>query len=178
MLEFGINPEPNIYEYCTEVPHEFQISGYNYIMNKISNKFQRLMGKYLKSDGESLFIDEAPEQYDNDKLDNAISKALNISIKKIKQSYSILEQMISYYFSPNNHKINELDKYVLLYLLVNNEDSIEYEFPIQKLYVYMLIIYINFKCEVFILNIDEDYMNILLNTIQKTKIMKHLFNLL
>ena len=137
-----------------------------------------LMDKYLKSDGEPLFIDEAPEQYDNDKLDIAISKALNISIKKIKQSYSILEQMISYYFNPNNHKINELDKYVLLYLLVNNEDSTEYEFPIQKLYIYMLIIYINFKCEVFILNIDEDYMNILLNTIQKTKIMKHLFNLL
>lgn len=104
-------------------------------------------------------------------MDNIIASKLNLTINKLKKCYLLFEKFSEYKLTLN-------DKMCLLHLLNKVDDKITYDFVSQKLYVYLLIIYSNFKIEYCNLEIDSDYMNTIIEVIRNTNIISELFKLL
>lgn len=104
-------------------------------------------------------------------MDNVIASKLNLTKNKLKESYLLFEKFSDY-------KLTSSDKMCLLHLLDKVDDKITYDFVSQKLYVYLLIIYSNFKIEYCNLEIDSNYMNTIIEVIKNTNIISELFKLL
>lgn len=110
-------------------------------------------------------------------MDKVISKRLNVDSPKVIQNYNIFEQLV-YSKHVKDHKLTTADKIILVKLLENVEDKLEYDYPNQKLQIYMIIMFSNFIGEGIYLDLDEDYVNSIIKVLLQTNITKVLFTLL
>lgn len=110
-------------------------------------------------------------------MDKVISKRLNMDSTKVIQNYNIFEQLV-YSNHVKDHKLTTTDKIILVKLLENVEDKLEYDYPNQKLQIYMIIMFSNFIGEGIYLDLDEDYVNSIIKVLLQTNITKVLFTLL
>lgn len=110
-------------------------------------------------------------------MDNIISQRLNMDSPKVIQNYNIFEQLV-YSNHVKDHKLTIADKITLVKLLENVEDKLEYDYPNQKLQIYMIIMFSNFIGEGIYLDLDEDYVNSIIKVLLQTNITKVLFTLL
>ena len=70
------------------------------------------------------------------------------------------------------------DKVRIIKLLEQVDDKLEYDYPNQKLQIYMIIMFSNFIGEGIYLDLDEDYVNSIINVLLQTNIIDVLFTLL
>lgn len=110
-------------------------------------------------------------------IDTVIANKFNVSIPKIHNCYSVFNQLV---FSKHveSHKITNDDKILLNKLLDNVTDHTNYDYPLQKFYVYMIVFFSNFISEGIFLDLDDEYMNIVIEVLLNTNITDELFKLL
>lgn len=108
-------------------------------------------------------------------IDQLLCDYLKISMFDLQKIIYNVESIFNYYCSECEDNFNDEDKIILLYLLTYTENDIEYEFYNQKIYIYIMIIYLNFKSEESYLYIDKKYINKLINTILNSNIISNLF---
>lgn len=110
-------------------------------------------------------------------IDQVICNNLQIKMSDLQKIIFNVEELFNYYCDSCENKFNNEDKIILLYLLTYTKNNIEYDFYKQKIYIYVIIIYLNFKSEQSYLDIDENYMNKIIHTILNSNIISNLFNL-
>ena len=110
-------------------------------------------------------------------IDQSISNRLNIDSCSVINNYNIFEQLV-YSNRVKDHKLTIEDKITLIKLLDQVDDKLEYDYPNQKLQIYMIIMFSNFIGEGIYLDLDEDYVNSIIKVILGTNITQVLFNLL
>jgi len=110
-------------------------------------------------------------------IDTALANKFKVGIPKIHNCYSVFNELV-FYRHVENHKLTDADKYMLNNLLENVKDDTDYEYPLQKLYVYMIILFSNFISEGIFLDLDEEYMNIVIKVLLNTNIIEELFKML
>ena len=110
-------------------------------------------------------------------IDTVIANKFNVGIPKIHNCYSVFNQLV---FSKHveSHKLTNEDKILLNKLLNNVIDNTNYDYPLQKFYVYMIIFFSNFISEGIFLDMDDEYMNIVIDVLLNTNITDELFKLL
>lgn len=110
-------------------------------------------------------------------VDSVIATNLNIDVHRIYNFYSIFEKFVhSVYEKP--YKFIDHDKITLLKLLKNVKDDIKYDYPLQRLYIYMIIIYSNFISEGICLDLDDKYISLMIQVLMNTNIVHELFKIL
>lgn len=110
-------------------------------------------------------------------IDTVIANKFNVGIPKIHNCYNIFNQIV-FTEQVKNHQLTENDKLLLNKLLDNVKDNTNYDYPLQKLYVYMIILFSNFISEGIFLDLDDEYMNIVIEVLLNTNIIEELFKLL
>ena len=110
-------------------------------------------------------------------IDTVIAKKFRVGILKVHNCYNIFNQLV---FSEqiNSHKFTNDYKILLNKLLDNVKDNTNYNYPLQKIYVYMIILFSNFISEGIVLDIDDEYINIVIQVLLNTNIIEELFRLL
>lgn len=110
-------------------------------------------------------------------IDTIIANKFKVGIPKIHNCYNTFNQLV---FSKHveNHQLTNKDKILLNKLLDNVKDNTDYEYPLQKIYVYMIILFSNFISEGIFLDIDDEYMNVIIQVLLNTNIIEELFKLL
>lgn len=96
---------------------------------------------------------------------------------RVNHCYDIFNQLV-YSNQIQSNKFTDIDKILLHKLLESVNDNTKYEYPLQKIYVYMIILFSNFISEGIFLDIDDEYMNIVIEVILNTNIIEELFKLL
>lgn len=111
-------------------------------------------------------------------MDYSIASALNVHVNKLRESFSIFEKLINIK-STNTISITQKDKIYLLYLLNNVKDNCNYcDFPGEKLYIYLTLIIVHFRCEYCSLYTDVEFNKKLFLVVKNTNIISHIFKLL
>jgi hypothetical protein len=110
-------------------------------------------------------------------IDTVIANKFGVPIGSIISCYDIFNQIV-FTKQIKSHEITNTDKMLLNKLLNNVEDNTEYDYPLQKFYVYMIIFFSNFISEGIFLDIDDEYMNIVIEVLLNTNIIEELFKLL
>ena len=77
-----------------------------------------------------------------------------------------------------DYNIKNKDKIMITNLIYSVNDKIDYDYPLQKLQIYTIIVFSNFLTEGVYLELDEKYTNTLIDVILKTDIISKLFKLL
>lgn len=106
-----------------------------------------------------------------------LADQLKVDSVRINNCCNIFDQWV-HSKQVGNHKLTNADKILLNKLLNNVKDDIKYDYPLQKLYVYMIILFSNFISEGIFLDLDEKYMNIVIQVLLKSNIVEELFKLL
>lgn len=104
-------------------------------------------------------------------IDTIIANKFGVSTKRIINCFDIFNQLVFYEFTTT-------DKILLNKLLNNVKDDLNYEYSLQKFYVYMIIFFSNFISEGIIINLDHVYTNIVIKVLFNTNIVQELFKLL
>lgn len=110
-------------------------------------------------------------------IDDLIVDQFRIDNNRLSNCYNTFNQLV-YSKQVPSHKFTNNDKLLLIKLLNNVNDNTNYEYPLQKLYVYMIILFSNFVSEGVFLDIDDDYINIIITVILNSNIIEELFKLL
>lgn len=107
-------------------------------------------------------------------IDTIIANKFGVPISRINNCYDVFDQLV---FSKQvkSHKLTQSDKILLNKLLDNVKDDIEYDYPLQKFYIYIIIFFSNFISEGIFLDIDDEYMNIIIRVLLNTNIIEELF---
>ena len=110
-------------------------------------------------------------------IDTVIANKFGVPINRINNCYNVFNQLV---FSEciKSHNFTYTDKMLLNKLLDTVKDNTEYEYPLQKFYVYMIIFFSNFISEGVFLDIDDEYMNVVIQVLLNTNIIEELFKLL
>ena len=110
-------------------------------------------------------------------IDATIANKFGVPTNRVTNCYNVFNQLV---FSKHveSHKLTSDDKILLNKLLDNVKDDTDYEYPLQKFYVYMIIIFSNFISEGIFLDLDDKYMNIVIRVLLNTNIIQELFKLL
>ena len=110
-------------------------------------------------------------------MDKVISKRLNMNSLELIHNYNIFEQLV-YSNQIKHHRLTADDKVRIIKLLEQVDDKLEYDYPNQKLQIYMIIMFSNFIGEGIYLDLDEDYVNSIINVLLQTNIIDVLFTML
>lgn len=110
-------------------------------------------------------------------IDTVIANKFGVSIKRVINCYDIFNQLV-FTKQVKSHELTNEDKMLLNELLDNVKDNTNYDYPLQKLYVYMIIFFSNFISEGIFLDLDDEYMNIVIEVLLNTNIIEELFKLL
>lgn len=110
-------------------------------------------------------------------IDQIICNNLQLKIVELQKIIFNVEELFNYECDSCENKFNNEDKIILLYLLTYTKNNIEYDFYKQKIYIYVIIIYLNFKSEQSYLYIDEKYVNKIIHTILHSNIVSNLFDI-
>ena len=110
-------------------------------------------------------------------IDIIIANKFSVGICKITTCYDVFNQLV-FSKQAKDHKLTNADKILLNKLLDNVKDNTTYDYPLQKFYVYMIILFSNFISEGIFLDLDDEYMNIVLQVLLNTNITEELFKLL
>jgi hypothetical protein len=110
-------------------------------------------------------------------VDNVIAEKFKVDITRIYNCCNIFEQLV-HSNKVKTHEFTHDDKIIVNKLLDNVEDNTIYDYPLQKLYVYMIILFSNFIGEGIFLDLDDEYMNIIIKVLLNTNIVEELFKLL
>lgn len=110
-------------------------------------------------------------------IDVIIANKFKVGIPKVHNCYNIFNKLV-FTKQVQSHKLTDTDKILLNKLLDNVKDNTIYDYPLQKFYVYMIIFFSNFISEGIFLDIDDEYMNIVIQVLLNTNIIEELFKLL
>jgi hypothetical protein len=91
---------------------------------------------------------------------------------------SNITHVLNIFEKHNDVKIFSKDIIILKYLLNNVTDNCKYEYPNQKIYIYLFILFSNFNREYFLINLDKEYTNQIIKTITNTNVIKVLWSTL
>lgn len=110
-------------------------------------------------------------------IDTVIANKFKVGIPKIHNCYNLFDQLV-FTKHVQAHKLTNVDKLLLNKLLDNVKDNTDYDYPLQKFYVYMIILFSNFISEGIFLDLDDEYINIVIQVLLNTNIIEELFKLL
>ena len=110
-------------------------------------------------------------------VDILLANKFSVSISRINKCYDIFDYLVCSK-QIKYHKLLDTDKIILNKLLDNNEDNTKYDYPLQKIYVYMIIFFSNFISEGILLDLDDEYIDIIIQVLLNTNITRELFKLL
>lgn len=110
-------------------------------------------------------------------IDTVIANKFGVPINRISNCYDVFNQLV-FTKHVQSHNLTYKDKMLLNKLLDTVKDNTDYEYPLQKFYVYMIIFFSNFISEGIFLDLDDEYMNIIIQVLLNTNIIEELFKLL
>lgn len=107
----------------------------------------------------------------HDILDILISNHQGISIKRLNSIYSVFHKYVNA-TSVNYNELTRNDKLNIYILLVKVNNPIKYDYKTFKLNTYLFVYYTYYKTEHMYLDLDVEYINLIINTILKTNIQR------
>jgi len=110
-------------------------------------------------------------------IEKLLASRFKTTVHDIENCFTNCRELVEFHLQ-NECILTKRDKILITNLVYNVRDDTVYDYPLQKLQIYTLIVFSNFLTESVYLYLDEEYTNTLITVIFNTDIIQRLFKLL